>query len=72
MPAGTKVARCVADCLAKPKSEQPKNCYAMCQAATGQSYQTGRTTTKAGKKVAGSKSRGKNWYKKQYKKSKRG
>jgi len=39
MPAGTKVAKCVKD--VKRKSPD-KNAYAVCQAATGQSYATGK------------------------------
>jgi hypothetical protein len=47
MPKGTRVAKCVARVRAqnrgKPKSQRV-NPYAVCQAATGQSYATGKKT----------------------------
>ena len=62
MPKGTKVWRCVQKCKAEQRKPGAKkvNCYAVCQASTGQSYKTGRKP----------KSRKKSWYKRQYKKSK--
>ena len=66
MPENTRVARCVKRLKKKGGVKSP---YAVCQASTGQSYQTGKTKTKEGKKIASSKSKGKSWYKKQYNKS---
>lgn len=43
MPKGTKVARCVKKVKAKKNGVNP---YAVCQAATGQSYATGKKTKK--------------------------
>jgi hypothetical protein len=49
MPKGTKVHSCVQKCKAKKAKGSdgaPTNCYAMCQAATGQSYATGKKLKK--------------------------
>lgn len=48
MPKGTKVARCVEDVKKKGSVVNP---YAVCQKSTGQSYATGKKTTKTGKPV---------------------
>ena len=48
MPKGTRVAKCVKDVK---KSGSSVNPYAVCTAATGQSYATGKTTTKSGRPV---------------------
>ena len=40
MPQGTKVARCVAKVKKKGRSVNP---FAVCQAATGQGYMSGRS-----------------------------
>ena len=47
MPKGTKVARCVRKVKAKNRKGGKKvNPYAVCQAATGQSYATGKKLKK--------------------------
>jgi len=43
MPKNTKVARCVRKVKAKGGAKNP---YAVCQASTGQSYQTGKKIKK--------------------------
>jgi hypothetical protein len=52
MPRGTKVSKCVAKVKAKGGDVNP---YAVCQDATGQSYASGKSKTKAGKPVGGPK-----------------
>jgi len=47
MPKGTKVHRCV---TSVKRSSSGVNPYAVCQAATGQSYATGKSIKKAPKK----------------------
>lgn len=42
MPKGTKVHKCVQKCKRKSKGKKKSNCYAVCQASTGQSYATGK------------------------------
>lgn len=44
MPKETKVHKCVQSCKTKKKSKKT-NCYAICQAQTGQSYATGKKLT---------------------------
>lgn len=48
MPKGTKVHRCVQKVKARNRRKGGKkaNPYAVCQAATGQSYATGKKTRK--------------------------
>jgi hypothetical protein len=48
MPKNTKVSKCVSKVKAKGGGVNP---YAVCQDSTGQSYATGKKTTKAGKPV---------------------
>jgi hypothetical protein len=50
MPKNSKVSKCVSKVKAKGGGVNP---YAVCQDATGQSYATGKKTTKAGKPVGG-------------------
>jgi hypothetical protein len=45
MPKGTRVARCVEHVKRKGGGKNP---YAICQSATGQSYQTGKPLKKKG------------------------
>jgi hypothetical protein len=48
MPVGTRVHRCVEKVKRKGGKVNP---YAVCQAATGQSFATGKSRTKEGKRV---------------------
>ena len=47
MPKGSKVARCVRKVRAKKSARNP---YAVCQAATGQSYRTGRRRSRSARR----------------------
>jgi len=51
MPKGTRVAKCVEKVKKKGGDVNP---YAVCQAATGQAYATGKTKRKSDKKPVGS------------------
>lgn len=53
MPRNTKVAKCVSDVMKSGKSKG--SAIAICQSATHQSYQSGKTKTKSGKTVGGPK-----------------
>lgn len=46
MPKGTKVHSCVEQFKAKNPSAPPGKAYAVCQAATGQNYHTGKPLKK--------------------------